>query len=163
MSAIEKYPILYVCENNLYAATTQVGKNSPLDNIADRAQGYAIPGITVDGNDVLAVFEAAADAVKRARAGEGPTLLECKTYRQRAHCMAFSDSEDRKADEIQAWKARDPIRRFESVLLASDIASQETLAQLQQDVQASLDRAVEFGKQSKFPDPQTVADGLWAD
>ena len=163
MAAIHRYPILYVCENNLYAATTHVSHNCPLENIADRAAAYGIPGKTVDGNDVLAVHQAASEAVAAARAGEGPTLMECKTYRHRAHCMAFHDSEDRAADEIAAWKARDPIRRFESKLLADNIATQEEFDELQGQARARLAEAVEFGKNSAFPDPQTVADGLWAD
>jgi len=163
MAAIEKYPILYVCENNLYAATTPVSKNCPLENIADRAAAFGIPGKAVDGNDVLAVYEVASEAVARARAGDGPTLMECKTYRHRPHCMAFSDSEDRGNDEIEAWKARDPIPRLESRLLADDASTREQVDRLQAEVQACLAEAVEFGMNSEFPSPQTVAHGLWAD
>ena len=163
MAAIEKYPILYVCENNLYAATTQVSKNCPLENIAGRAGGYGIPGKAVDGNDGLAVYETASQAVARARGGNGPTLIECKTYRQRAHCMAFSRSEDRAAGEIEAWKGRDPIRQFELTLLADNVATREEFDRLQADVQSRLAAAVEFGSSSPFPQPETVADGLWAD
>ena len=163
MAAIEKYPVLYVCENNLYAATTPVGKNCPLENIADRATAYGIPGKTVDGNDVGAVYAAASEAVARARAGDGPTLMECKTYRHRAHCMAFSGSENRQADEIEAWKARDPIQLLESTLLADNVATEEEFGQLRALLQANLDEAVELGMNSAFPDPRTVADGLWAD
>ncbi len=163
MAALEKYPILYVCENNLYAATTPVSTNCPLENIADRAAASGIPSKAVDGNDVLAVYDVASEAVTRARAGDGPTLMECKTYRQRAHCMAFSNSEERNPDEIEAWKARDPIPRLESRLLADDVATREQLDRLQAEVQTCLADAVGFGENSKFPDPQTVADGLWAD
>ena len=162
MAALQRYPILYVCENNLYAATTPVGVNCPLENIADRAGGYGIPGNTVDGNDARAVYEAACEAVARARAGNGPTLLECKTYRHRAHCMAFNDSENRGADEIEAWKAKDPIRRMESTLAADNIAMREEFDRLQTAVQTRLAEAVKFGRNSAFPDPRTVADGLWA-
>ena len=162
MAALEKYPILYVCENNMYAATTPVGVNCPLENMADRANGYGIAGKTVDGNNARAVYEAAFEAVARARAGNGPTLLECKTYRHRAHCMAFNDSENRQVDEIEAWKERDPIRQLESVLLAENAATPEDFDRLKTAVQASLDEAVEFGRNSEFPDPRTVAYGLWA-
>jgi TPP-dependent pyruvate/acetoin dehydrogenase alpha subunit len=161
MAAIEKYPILYVCENNLYAATTHVAKNCPLRNIADRAAAYGVVGTVVDGNDVFSVFEAAYQAVALARAGGGPTLMECKTYRHRAHCMVIPDH--REDDEIGAWRARDPIQRLESKLLDDNVATREDLDRLQTEVQARLTEAIEFGRKSAFPDPETVADGLWAD
>jgi pyruvate dehydrogenase E1 component alpha subunit len=161
MAAIERYPIVYICENNLYAATTHVAKNCPLRNIADRAAAYGVVGTVVDGNDVFSVFGAASQAVALARAGGGPTLMECKTYRHRAHCMVIPDH--REDDEIGAWTARDPIRRLESKLLDDNAATQEDLDRLQSEVQASLAEAVEFGKESAFPGPQTVAQGLWAD
>ncbi|MFH1923762.1 MAG: thiamine pyrophosphate-dependent dehydrogenase E1 component subunit alpha [Planctomycetota bacterium] len=161
MAALEKYPILYVCENNFYAATTHVSKNCPLENAADRAAAYGMPGKTVDGNDVLAVYEAASEAVRLARAGNGPTLIECKTYRHRAHCMAIR--EHRADQEITAWKAQDPIERLESKLLADGAATQDEFDRLQADVDTSLAQAVEFGKNSPFPTPDSVADGLWAD
>jgi pyruvate dehydrogenase E1 component alpha subunit len=161
MAAIEKYPVLYVCENNLYAATTHVSRNCPVENIADRAAAYGVPGKIVDGNDVLAVHQAASEAAALARAGGGPTLMECKTYRHRAHCMAIR--EHRGDDEIRQWRSRDPIRRLESKLLADAAATQDELDGLRARARALLDEAVEFAKKSKFPDPQTVADGLWAD
>ncbi len=163
MAAIEKYPILYVCENNMYAATTPVSKNCPLENIADRAAAFGFPGKAVDGNDVLAVYEVASEAIARARAGDGPTLVECKTYRHRPHCMAFSDSEDRGTEEIEAWKARDPIPRLESRLLADNAATRDQVDRLRAEVQTCLTEAVEFGMNSEFPSPETVAHGLWAD
>lgn len=163
MAALEKYPVVYVCENNLYAATTPITRNCPLENIADRAGAYGVPGSTVDGNDVVAVYRAACEAVARARGGDGPTLLECRTYRHREHCMAFSGSEDRNADEIGAWKAQDPIRRLESTLLGDNPAIQQQFDRMQAELRAELDEAVEFGRNSPFPDPQTVEEGLWAD
>jgi pyruvate dehydrogenase E1 component alpha subunit len=161
MAAIGRYPILYVCENNLYAATTHVAKNCPVQNIADRAMAYGVVGTVVDGNDVFSVYDAASQAVGLARAGGGPTLMECKTYRHRAHCMVIP--EHRADDEIGAWKARDPIRRLESKLLDDNISTQEDLDRLQTEVQALLAEAVNFGKTSAFPHPETVARGLWAD
>ena len=121
MAAVQKFPIVYVCENNLYAATTHVSRNCPVENIADRAAGYGIPGEVVDGNDVLAVRRAAAEAVARARQGHGPTLLECKTYRHRPHCMVIP--EHRPEEEREAWKGRDPIRRFEEQLCRENVAT----------------------------------------
>lgn len=161
MAALKKYPILYVCENNQYAATTHVSKNCPIENIADRASGYGIRGRTVDGNDVLAVHEAAAEAVAWARAGNGPVLMECKTYRHRAHCMVIR--EHRKPEEMESWRQRDPITRFEAKLLADQVVTDADLDRLRAEVETSLDEAVAFGKNSPFPRAETVADGLWAD
>jgi pyruvate dehydrogenase E1 component alpha subunit len=161
MAALHRYPILYVCENNLYAATTHVSHNCPLENIADRAAAYGIPGKTVDGNDALAIYKAASEAVASARARNGPTLMECKTYRHRAHCMVIRDH--RGKDEVQTWKDQDPIVRLESKLLADGMASRDEFERLQDEVRARLEEAVEFGKASEFPDPETVAEGMWAD
>lgn len=161
MAAIWKFPIIYVCENNLYAATTHVSKNCPLEDIAGRAAGYGIPGEVVDGNDVLAVYHAASEAVSRARAGKGPTLIECKTYRYQPHCMVIR--EHRASEEIESWKARDPLKGFEARLLADKVARQDQLDDIQAEVDRSLEQAIKFGKNSPLPDPQTVADGFWAD
>ena len=160
MAALHKYPILYVCENNLYAATTHVSKNCPIANIADRAAGYAVPGVVVDGNDVLAVHAAAAVAVAAARAGQGPTLMECKTYRHRTHCMVIP--EHRSLDELECWKGGDPIQRFEQRLLAEAQATPAEFALLRFEVERRLQEAVDFGMASPFPDPQTATEGLWA-
>ena len=160
MAALEKYPIVYVCENNLYAATTHVSKNCPSENVADRAAGYGIPSTVVDGNDVLAVRHAALEAVCRARAGDGPTLIECKTYRHRPHCMVIP--EHRNPDEIQWWRDRDPITRFEAKLQADGVATRARLDQLAAEVDRALREAVEFSDESPLPDPQTAADGFWA-
>jgi len=160
MAALEKFPILYVCENNLYAATTHVSKNCPIANIADRAAAYGMPGAVVDGNDVLAVYEAAGTAIAAARSGQGPTLLECKTYRHRPHCMVIP--EHRPADEIAWWKERDPIGRFEARLLADGAATQEDFQRLRDEVGQSLDEAIAFAQASPLPDPATLTDAFWA-
>jgi TPP-dependent pyruvate/acetoin dehydrogenase alpha subunit len=161
MAAVHKFPIVYVCENNLYAATTHVSKNCPVDNIADRAVGYGIPGEIVDGNDVLAVYRAASIAVARARQGRGPTLLECKTYRHRPHCMVIP--EHRPEEEREAWKARDPIDLFVTRLRAEQLVTQDALNRLAADVEEELAEAVRFAQESPLPDPRTVTDALWAD
>jgi acetoin:2,6-dichlorophenolindophenol oxidoreductase subunit alpha len=161
MAALEKYPILYVCENNLYAATTYVSKNSPLPDVAGRAAAYGIPGVIVDGNDVLAVRQSAAAAIALARSGQGPTLLECKTYRHRPHCMVIP--EHRPTEELQRWKARDPIDLFEARLVADSVATRDQLDQLRAEVAAELQEAIQLGRNSPYPDPATVAEGFWAD
>ncbi len=113
-----------------------------MENIADRAAGYGIPGEVVDGNDVLAVHRAASQAVARARQGRGPTLLECKTYRHRPHCMVIP--EHRPAEEREAWQGRDPIRRFEEQLRRENVATQDELDRLAADVERELAEAIAF-------------------
>jgi TPP-dependent pyruvate/acetoin dehydrogenase alpha subunit len=158
MAAIERYPILYVCENNLYAATTHVRKNCLIENIADRAAGYGIPGVVVDGNDVLAVHESAGAAIAAARAGRGPTLLECKTYRHRPHCMVIP--EHRPAEELQRWKERDPIARFEAWLVDHRVVTGADLEALRAAVGQAIDQAVAFAQASPLADPCRVAEGF---
>jgi acetoin:2,6-dichlorophenolindophenol oxidoreductase subunit alpha len=161
MAAVQKFPIVYVCENNLYAATTHLRKTCPIEDIADRAAGYGMPGKVVDGNDVLAVRRAAAEAVARAREGSGPTLLECKTYRHRPHCMVIP--EHRPAEERELWNGRDPIRRFEAELRQENVTDQDELDALAAGVERELDKAVRFAEESPDPDPQTVCQWVWAD
>ena len=160
MAAIHGYPILYVCENNLYAATTQVDRHCPIDNIADRADAYGIAGRVVDGNDVLAVHAASSDAIARARQGGGPTLIECKTYRHRPHCMVIPEHRDE--EEIARWKARDPIDLYQARLLDEALASREDVDRVSAEVDRELEEALAFANRSPFPDPAGVAEDLWA-
>jgi pyruvate dehydrogenase E1 component alpha subunit len=160
MAAIMKLPIIYVCENNLYAATTHVSVNCSLENIADRAKAYGIPGVMADGNDVLAVREAAEPAVQRARQGEGPTLIECKTYRHRAHCMIIP--EHRPRTEIKQWKERDPILLFAQKLVALGMATDSVLEAVEQQEKDLLEEAVRFMQESPLPSAAALEGSLWA-
>ncbi|MBI2859062.1 MAG: thiamine pyrophosphate-dependent dehydrogenase E1 component subunit alpha, partial [Chloroflexi bacterium] len=127
LASIWKLPVVFVCENNMYAIFTPTSAVVSVTNIADRAAGYSMPGVIVDGQDVMAVFEAAEKAVRRARAGEGPTLLECKTYRYAGHEGAddswLSAHPYRSAEELAAWKKRDPIALFEARLLEDKLVT----------------------------------------
>ena len=116
IAATWKLPMLYVCENNMYAANTAAAATHALGDVAARAAGYGIPGVVVDGNDIFAVYQAANRAVERARAGDGPSLIECKTYRQRGHTERAGQADVRDRAEIDAWKGRDPIIRLERQL-----------------------------------------------
>ena len=160
MAAIWKYPVIYVCENNLYAATTYFNKQCPIKNIADRASGYGIPGKVVEGNNVIAVYEAAREAVSRARSGLGPTLMECKTYRHRPHCIVIP--EHRPRDEGEHWKAKDPIKSFEKKLLDENSITEAEMSRVRLEVDNSLDKALEFATNSRLPSVDTVTDCLWA-
>jgi pyruvate dehydrogenase E1 component alpha subunit len=160
MASLMKWPVVYVCENNLYAATTHVSVNCPIPNIADRAAAYGIPGRVVDGNDVLAVREEANLAVERARNGAGPTLLECKTYRHHPHCMVIP--EHRPPGEVRNWKGRDPIDLFKAKLLAEGITTGEALEAIEARQAELIEEAVRFMEQSPMPDPEEMAGRLWA-
>ena len=163
ISAVWKLPIVFVCENNQYAANNAVAVQHRNVDLAVHAASYGMPGVTVDGNDVLAVHDASRSAIARARRGEGPTLLECKTYRWYFHAMrAVRPPETRPADEIAAWKARDPIARLSADLIARRLLSQSDFDGLQRQVHADLQAAVAFADASPFPDPKDLLVDMFA-
>jgi TPP-dependent pyruvate/acetoin dehydrogenase alpha subunit len=164
IAAVWKLPIVFVCENNQYAANNAASVQHPRPDIAAHAAAYDMPGVIVDGNDALAVRGAAGEALARARRGEGPTLLECKTYRWHFHAMrAVVPPETRAADEIAGWKARDPIARLERHGLDQALLSAGEIAAIRQGVKADLDAAVAFAEQSPFPDPKDLLVDMFAD
>jgi TPP-dependent pyruvate/acetoin dehydrogenase alpha subunit len=163
MAAIWDLPVIFVCENNMYATEVPISYSARVRDISQRAAGYGIPGITVDGNDVLAVYEVAGAAIERARSGGGPTLIECKTYRTRAHSEgARDDGSYRSFDEINEWKARDPIINLRNYLTSTNQASLEELAAIEAEVQTMVAEAHEFAKNSPYPDPATASDFIYA-
>jgi TPP-dependent pyruvate/acetoin dehydrogenase alpha subunit len=131
-------------------------------SIAERGAAYGLPSIAVDGNDVLAVHKAACEAVGRARAGEGPTLLECRTYRTRAHSEGARDVGYRTVEEVETWKERGPITRFKEHLLAEQLVTEEDLARIDAEVNAEVDEAQQFAASSPWPDPATVLDHVYS-
>jgi len=164
IAAVWKLPIVFVCENNQYAANNAVGVQHPRPDIAAHASAYAMPGVIVDGNDVLEVRAATGEAVARARGGEGPSLLECKTYRWHFHAMrAAVPPETRASDEILEWKARDPIARLERVALEHGIVTAADFAAIRARVAADLEDAVGFAEASPFPDPKDLLVDMFAD
>jgi TPP-dependent pyruvate/acetoin dehydrogenase alpha subunit len=163
IASLWKLPILFVCENNQYAANNATGVQHPLADIAAHAAAYAMPGVIVDGNDVLAVEAATREAVARARRGDGPTLLECKTYRWHFHAMRNAPPpETRPADEIQAWKGRDPIARLERHALDQGLLSADEIGAIREGITADLADAVAFAEQSPFPDPRDLLVDMFA-
>jgi TPP-dependent pyruvate/acetoin dehydrogenase alpha subunit len=154
-AAVERLPIVLVCENNLYGASTHYGRVSLVPDVAVRAAAYGVPARIVDGMDVLAVHDATAEAVASARAGGGPTLLECKTYRFTGHSR--SDARGYRAKEEEAeWEARDPLLVLGAKLDANIVE------QIESDVRAELDDAVEFAGNSPFPDPAEALEDVYA-
>src|SRR2546422_925659 len=157
LAAVWKLPAIYLCENNQYALSTATGRTTAGDSIAARAAAYGIPGVRVDGNDVLAVYETVRTAVARARRGEGPTLVEAVTYRWGGHSMRANLPEYRTKEEEREWMERDPIARLGSHLVDGKRATPVRLKDLAESVELELDRAVEFAKSS--PEPTAALDG----
>jgi len=154
-------PVVYVCENNLYAVGTRQSDVRKVEDIADRGVGYDIPGLAVDGNDVVAVYEVCKEAVDRARAGMGPTLIECKTYRWRTHFEGEPDTY-RPPEEVEAWIKREPIAPYRRLLIEQGVLTEAEADGIEANVVKELDEAVEFARQSPLPEPETALQGLWA-
>jgi pyruvate dehydrogenase E1 component alpha subunit len=164
IAAVWKLPIVFVCENNQYAANNAVAVQHPGPDIAAHAGPYQMPGVVVDGNDVLAVAAATGEAVARARRGEGPSLLECKTYRWHFHFMrATLPPETRPPAEVAAWKARDPIARLAQRGLGEAWLTAADLTTLRERVRAELAEAVAFAEASPFPDPKDLLVDMFAE
>lgn len=153
MAAIWRLPVVFVCENNLYAASTPVSWAFKVENVADRAVAYGLPGEIVDGNDVLAVHEAAGRAIQRARGGEGPTLLECKTYRQVGHSRSDPRTYRSKEEEAE-WVTRDPLVRLAVHLTRTGVVTEALLADIEAQITAEIDHAVGFAEDSPYPAPE---------
>jgi pyruvate dehydrogenase E1 component alpha subunit len=152
VASIWKLPVVFVCENNLYAASTPFSLAFRIENVADRAAAYNMPGVVVDGNDVLAVHEVARAAIERARQGGGPTLIECKTYRLCGHSRSDPRTY-RSREEEAAWRERDPIPNFHKWLLAQPICSSAELDEVEKDVEETIAEAIAFAEASPAPQP----------
>lgn len=161
LASIWKLPTLFVCENNMYATEVPFAYSAGNPNVGNRGPAYGMESLTVDGNDVLAVYEAAEEAVQRARRGEGPTLIECRTYRTRAHAEGMRDAGYRTQEEVEAWKERDPITRYNEWLLENEEAGTETLAEIEAEVKEMVVDAEEFARNSPWPEPDTVSDHVF--
>ncbi|MCW3987863.1 MAG: dehydrogenase E1 component subunit alpha/beta, partial [Candidatus Bathyarchaeota archaeon] len=153
LGAVWKLPVVYVVENNLYAVSAPTSKTTAVRDISVRGTAYNIPGITVDGNDVLAVVGAVSEAVDRARVGKGPSLIECKTYRWRGHYEG-DPLIYRTQEELEKWKRRDPIQRFKKVLIDRHFLSQDEDEAIKKKIDEEIEEAVRFAEQSPYPEPK---------
>jgi len=153
MAAIWGLPVVYVIENNFYGASTPIRQVARVARLADRAPAYGMPGVTVDGNDVLAVHEAAGAAISRARAGKGPTMLECLTYRRCGHSRSDGNAY-RDPAESEKWMARDPIELFRKKLLSTGAISEQEAEEVERRVKAEIADAIEFARKSPAPQPE---------
>jgi len=162
MASIWKLPVVFVCENNKYAMSMDIALAMAVPSVADRASAYAMPGVSVDGNDLLAVVGAARDAVGRARSGGGPTLVECRTYRIRGHSKSDRNLY-RTKEEIEEWRGADPIARLERDLVAAGVMTDDEIASIGAEAQATIDAALAFAQQSPSPDPAQLTRDVYAE
>jgi 2-oxoisovalerate dehydrogenase E1 component len=163
LATIWGLPVLFVCENNLYATEVPFAQATKNPSVASRGAAYGLPGVEVDGNDVLAVYRVAGEAVHRARAGGGPTLIECKTYRTRPHSEGMRDAGYRTQEEVNEWKVRDPIKKLRERLIDDGVAVEAELEQIDAEVRVVVDKAAEFAESSPMPDPSSVTGHVYSD
>ncbi|MEX2358117.1 MAG: dehydrogenase E1 component subunit alpha/beta [Pirellulaceae bacterium] len=164
MASIWKLPVLFVCENNEFATEIPFSYASGNPSVSDRGPAYGMPGVEVDGNDVTEVYRVAQEASARARRGGGPTLIECKTYRTRAHAEGMGDFDYRTREEVESWKQRCPITRLRRLIVESgDLALLEELDEIDAEIQAVVLESREFAEKSPWPDPQSAADHVYAE
>ena len=161
LASIWALPVIFVCENNLYAGAQRYDEHTNVSNIADRAAGYAMPGVVVDGNDALAVYQSAVDARARAVDGDGPTLIEYKTYRWRGHGEADLQLYQPK-EEIEAWQAMCPIPKLRGDMLAQGLISKDALKEMEKRIDAIVQDAIRFAEESPYPEPAEALEDVFA-
>ncbi len=161
MASVWKLPMVFMCDNNQYGMSASIKKVTNIEHLAIRAASYGIPGETVDGNDILAVYRATQKAIERARAGEGPSLIESVTYRWRGHSKSDRNLY-RTQEEIDTWKAKDPISRFKRVLTEAEIMSRDEAEDIDRQAKAAIDRAAEEALQMPEPSPENMEDEVYA-
>ena len=162
-AGIHKLPAIFVCENNHYAISVAQKKQMAVENVTDRAAGYGMPGLVVDGNDVLACYAAMKDAVERARAGEGPTLIEAKTYRFFPHTSDDDDRTYRSREEVEEAKHHDPILGFEHYLRDVGVMAKDEVESIATEIKADVDRQIDQAWAAPDPDPDTLLRHLYAE
>jgi acetoin:2,6-dichlorophenolindophenol oxidoreductase subunit alpha len=160
MASVWKLPVIFVCENNKYGMSVSTERSTAVKNVADRAAAYAMPGVVVDGNDLAAVAEASLNAVERARRGEGPTLIECKTYRTRGHSRS-DRNRYRTKEEIEDWIARDPIPRVADDLVAHGLATRAECEAIATEADAEIAAALEFAAAGTNPSVSTLLENVY--
>ena len=160
-AGVHKLPIVYVLENNLWAESVNVSLQTAVKDLSVKAQAYGIPGITVDGNDVVAVYRVVREAIERARQGGGPTLIECKTYRWYGH-SEIDPAKYRSPEEVEYWKSRDPIPAMERYLKERGLWSEQWKQQVTGEINKEIDEAVEFAEKSPYPEPEEALDHVYS-
>jgi TPP-dependent pyruvate/acetoin dehydrogenase alpha subunit len=161
LAGVQRLPILFICENNQYAYSVPLEKSMAIDDVADRAEGYGFDGVAINGNDVLAVYQATQGALARARAGDGPTLIECKTYRWHGH-SEHDKAFYRTNEELAMWKSRDPIPTFTTYLKGLHVLTDQHEAEIDARVKTTIDDAVEFAMNAPDPAPEAAVTDIYA-
>jgi TPP-dependent pyruvate/acetoin dehydrogenase alpha subunit len=161
IAGVQRLPVLFICENNQYAYSVPLEKSMAIDDVADRAEGYGFDGVAINGNDVLAVYQATQGALARARAGDGPTLIECKTYRWHGH-SEHDKAFYRTNEELAMWKSRDPIPTFTTYLKGLHVLTDQHEAEIDARVKTTIDDAVEFAMNAPDPAPEAAVTDLYA-
>ena len=153
MAAVFKVPVVFICNNNQYAYSTPLERQMAVENVADRAPAYGLPGEIVDGNDILAVWDATNRAIDRARTGQGPTLIECKTFRMTGH-SAHDDAGYVPPELFEYWEERDPIKQFERFLTQRGVVSASDIEDIQKRINREIDEAIQIAEKDPFPEPE---------
>jgi 2-oxoisovalerate dehydrogenase E1 component alpha subunit len=162
-AAIHRLPVVFICENNEYAISVPQSKQMAVADVASRADGYGMPGVVVDGNDVLACYRAMKEAHDRARAGGGPTLIECKTYRFLPHTSDDDDKTYRSREEVEEHRNHDPVERFATHLVDTGVTDRDALQTVHDEVKAEVESAIQAAWDAPDPDPATVARHVFAE
>ena len=160
MAAVWKLPVVFVCENNMYAMGTRISNVTAIENIADRAAAYGMLGVIVDGNDVIAVYKAGKEAIERARNAGGPTLIECKTYRHKGHSR-FDPAKYRPPKEVEEWMRRDPIPRFKNKMIQENIMTNEEAEEIDNDAVETVEKSAKFAIESPYPKPEDALEDVF--
>ena len=161
LASVWKLPVIFCCENNGYAESTPVEYGLSVANVSDRASAYDMPGLHVDGMDVFAVYEAAGQAVARARAGEGPSLMECRTYRFYGHTVFDNPLTYRTKEEEDHWRALDPLKQFRERVVPEGLITAEELDQMDQDAEQMMEEAIKFADESPLPEPAELYEDVY--
>jgi acetoin:2,6-dichlorophenolindophenol oxidoreductase subunit alpha len=165
LAGVWKLPVVFMCENNGYGVSTPVAQVSAVPHVADRAAAYGMPGVTVDGQDFLAVYGAVREAVARARAGEGPSIVEALTYRYDEHALSMTErlAGTRPAGEKEHWRSRDPLVIFGERLVGAGVMTADDLARVDAEVREEVAAAVAFAQESPLPDPAELWQDMYVD
>jgi TPP-dependent pyruvate/acetoin dehydrogenase alpha subunit len=152
-AGVHKLPIIYICQNNMWAESVPSTLQAGIDRFADRAKAYGFPGVTIDGNDIVEVYKTASEAIARARAGQGPTLIECLTYRWYGH-SEIDPANYRRPEELEEWKKKDPVVRAEQLMIDLGLLTNEKREAMVEQITAEIEDAIKFAEASKYSEPE---------